>query len=546
MATGRIAAGKEALARGAWEEARGLFEEEARASEQPEALEGVGVAARWLIDVEAAWDATERAYRLYRGRGDDRGAGRCALTLSLLAYNLRREEAVTRGWLERSRRLLDGLEPVPEAAVVRALDAHVALLQHNDAERALALCAETIELARACGAVDPEMVALGLQGLALVTQGEVDEGLRRLDAAVAAAVGGDVADPDLLQTICCYLIYACKRVRDFDRAEEWCRRVQETARRWSDRHMFAICRVHYADVLLWRGAWADAEVELEAASGTLDAIMGHDSTDGRVRLADLRCRQGRLEEADAILSAVDTHPLAALVQGELALERGDALGAADGAERVLRRVPADLLTERTAALELLVRARIATGEVDRAAEAVAEIARVAGVIATDPLRGAHAFAAGLVAAARGDYEDARRLLEDAVDLLAAGGSRWEAARARVALGRVLDGLGRRPAAEREARAALAVLDELGAAGEARRARALLSRAQDDPSGLTRREREILRLIAVGESNEQIAAALVLSARTVERHVSNIYAKLGLTGRAARAAAVAYATTYGYA
>ena len=107
-------------------------------------------------------------------------------------------------------------------------------------------------------------------------------------------------------------------------------------------------------------------------------------------------------------------------------------------------------------------------------------------------------------------------------------------------------MGRRPAAEHEARLALATLEQLGADGEARRARALLSAAEEDPSGLTRREREILRLIASGESNEQIAAELVLSTRTVERHVSNIYAKLGLSGRTARAAAVAYAASNGYA
>jgi ATP/maltotriose-dependent transcriptional regulator MalT len=545
MATERIAAGRAALGRGAWTEARALFEEEVQADETPEALEGLGSAARWLLDSGTAWDAYERAYRLYRDRGDDRGAGRCALALALLAYNFRREEAVTRGWLERSRSLLDGPEPVPEAAVARALEAHLVFLRDNDAERARELCAETIELARECGAVDPEMVALGLDGLALVTQGEVAEGLRRLDEAVAAAVAGDVSDLDLLQTICCYLIYACKRVRDFDRAEEWCRRVQETARRWSDQHMFAICRVHYADVLLWRGAWADAEVELQAASTTLDSIVGRETSDGRVRLADLRRRQGRLDEAEAILAEVEAHLLATLVQGELALERGDPLAAAELAERSLRRVPAGQLTERTAALELLVRARIRTGELEQAAEAVEELGRIAGAISTGPLEGAYAFAAGLLAAARGDYDEARRLLEDAVDLLAAGGSRWESARARVALARVLDALGRRPAAEREARFALAALEELGAAVEARRARSLLSKAQDDSSGLTRREREILRLIAGGESNEQIAAALVLSARTVERHVSNIYAKLGLSGRTARAAAVAYATAHGY-
>lgn len=428
--------------------------------------------------------------------------------------------------------------------MARALEAPVALMRRHEAERAQAPAAEAREVARAAGATDTEMLALGLDGLARVTLGGIEEGMRRLDEAVAAAVAGEVADPDLLQTIYCYLIYACKRIRDFDRAAEWCARVQETARRWSDRHMFALCRVHYADVLVWRGAWSEAESELQEATAVLDETTGGRTADGRVRLADLRRRQGRLDEAERLLAEAEAHPLAPLVRGEL--ERGDAVGAAEAAERYLRRVPVSQRTERTAALELLARARIASGEVERADRALAELADIATAIGTEPLRGAHAFVAGLRAAAAGEYDRERQLLEDAVDLLAAGQSPYEAARARAALARVLDALGRRRAAEREAAAAVAVLAQRGAVREARRAAALLSPPPADARGLTRREIDILKLVAAGKGNQQIAAELVLSVRTVERHMSSIYAKLGVSGATARATAVAYAAAHGYA
>jgi len=321
-----MTAGREALGRRAWEEARTLFEEELRERETPQSLEGLATAARWLLDGQTAFAASERAYVLYRRRGDACGAGRAAVSLAMLAYNLRQSDALMSGWLQRARHLLDGAAPSGESALVRAIEAHVALIQRNDADRTRALCAEAIGIARAVDSVDVEMFALGLDGLALVTQGKVEEGLRQLDEAVAAAVAGDVSDPELLQTICCYLIYACKRVRDYTRAGEWCARVQETARKWSDQHTFAVCRVHYADVLLWRGDWPEAEQELEAATAALDAITGQQTGDGRVRLADLRRRQGRLDEAERILLEAEVHPLAPLVRGELELELRDRAG----------------------------------------------------------------------------------------------------------------------------------------------------------------------------------------------------------------------------
>jgi ATP/maltotriose-dependent transcriptional regulator MalT len=461
-----------------------------------------------------------------------------AYWLAIAAYNFRGDPAVMGGWLARAQHLLEGLEPGAEGASIAAFSAHLALLVDHDSQRARTLCSEAVALGRESGATDLEMLALGLDGLALVTQGEVKEGMRRLDEATAAATSGELTDPMAIENVCCYLIYACKRVRDFDRAGQWCERVKAIAERWSDRQMFATCRVHYADVLVWRGAWAEAESELERAAREFGAAGPHKAADAAVRLAELRRRQGRLGEAEELLRGADRHPLAPLVRSALALDRGDAEQARDLAERYLRRIPADERTERVPGLELVVRARLALADREAAAGVVFELRSIADAVATDALRAPAALAEGLLAFADGDREAARRNLEDAVDLYERSGARLDAARARVELARTLRALERFAAAQDEAQAAARTLRELGAEPE---------RAGDggsSPDGLTLREREVLRLLAQGRSNQEIAAELVLSVRTVERHISNVYGKIGASGKAARAAAASYAANVG--
>jgi LuxR family maltose regulon positive regulatory protein len=259
--------------------------------------------------------------------------------------------------------------------------------------------------------------------------------------------------------------------------------------------------------------------------------------DALVRLAELRRRQGRLEDADRLLEPAEGHLVAPLVRGSVALDRGDAVAAAHAAERYLRRIPEHGHTERAPGLELLARARLGAGEPQAAREPVRELRAIADAVGTDAAGGSAAVVEGLLAAATEDWEAARRAFEDAVDLLARAGGRWEAARARRELARALRGLGRHAAAEQEARAADTALRRLGATSE---------RADPPALGLTRREVEVLRLLVRGSSNQQIAAELFLSVRTVERHVANIYSKLGVSGRSARAAAASVALGAGLA
>jgi DNA-binding NarL/FixJ family response regulator len=531
--------GRAALAAGDWAAAREAFEASLQTAPSAPAFEGLGLACRWLGEQEAAIRSLQRAYRLHRRAGERRGAARVALQLCLGEFYFRDDMAVGLGWVERADRLLEGMPPGAEQGWLALVRGHLALQVDRDPARARTCAAQARGIGRESGVVDVEMMALALEGLTLVCEGEVQEGMRRLDEATAATVAGELDDLDAISSCCCYLIDACKRVRDFERAAQWCEHVKGFCEQWSDRLTFAACRAHYADILIWRGEWSAAEAELRSNLGALADIHPNRIADGMVRLAELRRRQGLLDEAGRLLEAADGHFLAPLVRAELALDRGDAAAAAHEAERSLRRLPAEGLTDRAPALEIIVRARLAAGERDAAQEAARELRAIATSARTAASAAAASFAEGLLAAAAGSKEAARTSFEDAVDLYARAGGRWEAAHARRELARTVRALGHHEAAEREARAADEALRALGA-------RAGAPDAAAAPAGLTARELEVLRLVARGRSNQEIADELVLSVRTVERHIANIYDKIGASGRAARAAAASYALAAGVA
>jgi DNA-binding NarL/FixJ family response regulator len=530
-----VAAGGEALARAAWAEARERFEAALAERDSTEALLGLGIAARALFDASTTLQAHERGYRLAREAGEDRDAARFAVELALDCLTFR-GPAEAGGWLERAGRLLEGLPPGFEQGMLAYLRARHALTVEHDPAAARSFAAEGAALARAAGAVEGELVCRALEGLGLVAEGRVGEGMPLLDEAAAAAVAGEVGDPQLVEVICCHVIDACQRVRDFDRAGEWCRRVEGIADRFGDREMFATCRTLYGEVLLWQGAWPEAERTLTAVCRQL-ARAPLKAGDGLVRLAELRRRQGRLEEAEALLAQCAEHPLAPLVRGALALDRGRPATAVAEVERYLRRTGVDDRFARAPALEVLVRARLRAGDRAAAEAAAGELEQIAATVGTKPLRAAALLARGRVQAAE-DPEQACAALEDAADLYGASGVRYEAALARQELASLLGLLGRDDAAGAE-RAARLELAQLGLALSA----AVPARGRP---GLTARERDVLRLLAQGRSNDEIAAELVVSVRTVESHVANLYTKIGVAGRSARAAATAYALANGLA
>ncbi len=537
-----IAAGRDALASGAWMQARERFEAALRREESGAAWEGLGWAGYWLHDADLTLHARERAYQTYRAAGDLGGAGRVAAWLAADFLEFRGDDAIASGWIERAHRLLDDLPETADHGWLALHEGSFLLNVVGDLDEVKRAARHAARLGRECGVPDLEAIGLSLEGLALVGQARVGDGMRRLDEASAIATGETLQLPVSLSWALCYVIAACEGVGDFPRASQWCRVMRASADRWGARHSRGICRSAYGTVLATCGDWPAAEEELTAALSDLEAARPGMSGSGLVRLAELRARQGRTEEARALFERAGSHRLAVLGLGSLALDAGDAAAAADAAERVLRRLAPGSPLQRVPALELLVRARAAIGEFAAADAAYAELADAADRIGTPYVHGRARFVAAELAMARGDREAARCDFEDALDRFSEVEAPYDAALARLGLARALAALGRPEPAAATARAARDEFAALGAARDVARAEAPLRDERRRSLGdLTAREVDVLRLVAQGLNNAEIAERLSVSPHTVHRHVANTRNKLRLPSRAA---AVAYAARVG--
>jgi LuxR family transcriptional regulator, maltose regulon positive regulatory protein len=539
--TDRIAAGYGALDRGAWRDARAEFEAALAGQQSAEALEGLSRALWWLDDVPAVLEVREQAYRLYRERGDARGAARLALRLAEDAIVFRAEEAVANGWTERARRLLAELEPCPEHALLAAREAFTAFLIVGDTETAGRRAADAIAVSRELGLLDVEMLALAIEGASLVAEGDLVEGMRRLDEATVVATGGEMRDIELVGQTCCFMIHGCERVRDFDRAAQWCGRVQAFCREFGLDSLLGVCRAHYAMVLIVRGDWDAAEAELAGSREQLAQRPGQ-AADAVARLGELRRRQGRLDEAAQLFDRVSFHREAQIGLAALALDRDDPAGAAEWGERFLRATPVADRTRRAHGFELISRARAAAGKLEAADAAAREVESLAEEVGTGLLTASAAMARGVVETVGGSPERARGSLEDAVDIYGRNRLPYETAEARLELAAALARSKRWEQAGREARLALEAFERLGAGlarqRAARRLREIEGKVARRPgvaaAGVTSREAEVLALVAQGLSDKEIAARLVISEHTARRHVRNILTKLDVPSRAAAA------------
>jgi LuxR family transcriptional regulator, maltose regulon positive regulatory protein len=540
----RLDVGWAELRDGRWETARTIFDGAADEEESPEAFEGLSWAAWWLDDAEAVFAARERAYRLYRKRGDATDAARMATWLAADQLDFHGAAAVASGWLRRAHRLLEPLDPGPDHGWLAFHEGYIAH-SRGDTSAARESAAVAAELGRRFAVPDLEMLGLALEGAALVASAQVQEGMRCLDEATVTALEDEAAIPISGAWVCCFLVAACTAVRDYERAFEWCDRIAAFAERYGSRYMLAFCRAEYGAVHLWRGRWEEAEKMLEASIEDFSSSRPAWAGGPLAELAELRRRQGRAEEAARLLDEAGPWGSAQPCRAALALDQGEALRAVELVERQLRQLPAHRKLDRAPALEVLVRARIARGELEEADSALGELREVERLVGTVPLRAGADLAEGMLTAAGGDHERARTLLEDAVDGFERSRAPFEAARARIELATSLLALGRNEPAECEATEALDRLVDLDAEVEAARARRLLYSLTRGGGRLplpelTAREREVLRLLAEGLTNRKIAARLVISEHTVHRHVTNILRKLDLPTRTAAAAHAARA------
>ena len=459
------------LRAGRWESARAAFES---AGETAEALEGLSWAAWWLDDAKTVFAAREGAYRLYRAEGSAAAAARMATWIAADQLDFHGAAAAASGWLRRAHRLLDELEPGPDHGWLAFHDGYIAH-RSGEGERARELARSAADIGRRSSVPDLEMLGLALEGASLVADAEVDAGMRCLDEATAAALAGEAAIPISSAWTCCFLVSACTAVFDFDRAAEWCDRIAEFAERYGSRYMLGFCRAEYGAVHLWRGRFAEAELVLEGSVEDFARSRPPYLPAPLTGLAELRRRQGRLAEAESLLEQAGASVSAQVCRARVALDAGEPRLALELAERLRRQTQGAPRSAQVPLLDVLVRARLALGNVDGAAEAATELRELARLIGTAPLRAAADLADGIVAAGGGHHERARPLLEDATDGYERCGAPYEAAKARLELAGCLQALGRAEPAASERAAARA------SAGRARRGDGAQARSDDHPA-----------------------------------------------------------------
>jgi ATP/maltotriose-dependent transcriptional regulator MalT len=486
-------------------------------------------AAWWLGRLDECVVARERAYRAYDDLGASRRAGQSAVWL-WEHHAIAGRPAVASAWLRRARRALDGDVECVEYGALLLREAETA---HGggDLDGALARSSEAIALGRALRTPDLEAEALQTKGRVLIEQGDLAEGMGHLDEAMLFAVEGRLG-PYSTGKVYCSLISACEVVGDLDRAAEW----TEATMNWAQQHPFAIfpgiCRVHRAMVLKRRGSLAEAEREAARACEELAHSHVVNSAAAYAEVGDIRRRLGELdraEEAFAKAQQLSGRPCAAvavlrLAQGRVEAARSIITGCLGSTSNRLAR--AELLPT-------FVHVSIAAGDLEGAADAVEELDAIVAAHESPVLLANARASRGRLELARGDASDAATTLHDALACWEALDVPYEVATVRTLLGQALRDSGDDAGATDSFTIAVTLFDQVGARLEA--SRVLGEGRPPLPAGLTEREVEVLRLVATGATNNEIADRLHLSAKTISRHLSNIFTKIGVTSRAAATA-----------
>jgi DNA-binding NarL/FixJ family response regulator/Tfp pilus assembly protein PilF len=533
-----IEEGRAALRAGDAAGARRALEQALEESPTGDVIEGLARVAYLELDFTRAIDDWERAYAAHRDSGDQLGAVRVARTIAYMYGSIVGDGAVMGGWLARAQTLLAGTGDSPEVGWVAL---NIGMFE-GDRTRKEACFRQALEVARRFRDTDLEFVTLAYLGANLVHADRTEEGMVLLDEALAAAAGREVDDFCVLQEIFCQLFSACEHAHDVTRADQWIRVGEAIAARRDLPAVSAFCRTHYGGLLTAAGRWPEADATLTEAVRLWG--LGHRSLRGGAlaRLADLRVRQGRLEEAEQLLTGLDLDLDAARPLAAIHLARGNPSLARDVVERALEQV--DPVSSAAAPLwALLVDVHLAAKRPVEAEAAVEKLAACATRCPSDYLVAVTALARARVHFAAGTG-DPRANLREALAGFARAHMPMEVAHSRLELANAL--LTDRPdVAMAEARAALEAFERLRAARQVDAATAVLrslgvrsSVAKRSGELLTNREVEVLELLGHGLSNPEISDRLYISRKTVEHHVGNILAKLGLRSRAE---AAAYAT-----
>ncbi|MGY1711289.1 LuxR C-terminal-related transcriptional regulator [Geodermatophilus sp. SYSU D00758] len=547
---GALERARAAMDAGAWDVTCTLLVEahDRGAVSDPEDLQRLALSAYLTGRNEIAEAGWERAHQAFLDRDEALPAARCAFWLGLVLTVARGDEARGGGWLARAQRLLQ--ERAPEDCAERGyllLPAALRDLDGGEPEAALRGFAEANAIGERFG--EPDLSALGRlgQGQALIRIGETSRGLAHLDEAMVAVDNGR-ASPIATGIVYCAVILACQQTFDLRRAQQWTAALN----RWCDAHPGLVpfrgqCLVHRSELAQWRGAWAEAVAEADRACRWLSDPPDPAAGMAHYQRAELHRVRGEHASAEASFEAAvalghDPHPGLAL----LWLAQGRTAAAAAATRCALERstgmrpgVVDEVRAPRPRAVLLAahVEAVLATGDVAAAHAACQELEEVSDVVRTVLIRAVAARARGMVSLAEGRYAPALRSLMDAVAWWAQLQAPYELARTRVTLCRVLRALGDEGTAALEEAAAARAFAAVGAVPDLERLpSAPVAAAPAAP--LTPRELDVIRLVAAGHTNREIAERLVISDKTVARHLHNAFAKLSLPNRAA-------ATAYAY-
>ncbi len=532
MTTGLLDSGAAALRGGEWGAAREAYEAALADSATPEALEGLSRALWWLGEPGEAIARREQAYVAYRRRAEVDRAARIALWLSGEYQAVHGNSAAANGWLARAERLLADASPRAEhgwLALTRAARA-------VDPAEVGRHATEALDLAQTHHDPDLEIRALARFGRALVCASRVEEGVRHLDEAMAAATGGEAATPETFGETACDLFAAIELIGDDGRLGQWSGVLTDFMRRNSHGSLVAFCGTCCGELMARGGHLKAAERELIGALRKLTE-SGHRArcVHPAAKLAELRILQGRYEEAERLMEGYEALPETVVPRVALALATGEHAVATALLEGRLTALGSDSLLS-VPYLAQLVEVRLAQGDPVDARAAADRLARLAATAYLPRVDAEAARALGRVALAEGD-PSTRTTLERALELYTSLNLPLGVARTRILLAEAL-ATAEPDTAMSEAHTALVTLEQLSAVREADAAAALLrrlgGRTRTGPKGygsLSKREREVLDLLAEGLTNAELADRLYISVKTAGNHVSNILAKLGLRSRA---------------
>lgn len=510
----------------------GFLAARARGELPADDLVALADAAWWEGAIDESTSAMEGAYRLFL-HGDapnPRPAAMVALDLAF-SWFLRGEEALGSGWMSRAQRLLEDEPPCVEHGYLQVVTIEGAMAA-GDYAAAREVARSVAAIARQYGDETLEALALVSDGVARIKDGAVRDGMAVLDEAMLPVVAGRVR-PAFAGNIYCTLMSICHELADLRRAQQWTDATARWCAGFDSAVMFlGVCRMHRAQLLQVQGEWDDAEAEIRLVCDELARMNVVAIGMAHYELAEVRRCRGDLAGAEAAYTdahrhGCDPHPGLAL----LWIAQGNA-GAALEALTAAVTSTVDPLA-RTRLWAALAEAAVAAGDAAAACAAADELDAAAIIYASSGLVAAAHLARGRALLATGEVVGAARSLAAAREKWQELGARYEVAQARLLLAEALFGQGHHDAARRERAAAESALSDLGVnvGGADPAARTSSSR----PGGLTRREAEVLGLVARGMSNREVAAALVLSEKTVARHLANVFTKLGVSSRTAAAA-----------